>query len=120
MGAQVLHAHVAAELDAAEEAEARVRGHLVEDRCHGLDLLMVGRDAGAHQSVRRRHPIIHVHLCYEAWLAEQLVGGIEPGGPGADDGDAQRLSFGAGSGHLPVGLPCSSVSSIWRFSTSPR
>jgi hypothetical protein len=47
---------------AAVEAEARMRGDLVEGRRHRLDLLMVGRHAGAHQSIRRRQPVDHVDL----------------------------------------------------------
>ena len=118
--AQVVHAQVTAELDGAEESKSRVRRDLVERRRHRFDLLMVGRDAGADQAIRRRHAVVHVHVHHEARLSEQLVRGVEARGPGADDGHAQRLRLGAGSCHRPAGFPCSSVSSICRVSTSPR
>ena len=50
VGAQVGDVHVLAELDAAEEAEPRMRGDLVEGRRHRLDLLVIGRDPGPHQA----------------------------------------------------------------------
>ena len=120
MGAEVVHAQVASELHAAEKSKGRIGRDLVERRGHRLDLLVIRGDAGAHEPVGRRHPVVHVHLDHETRRAEQLVRGVEPGGTGPDDRDAQRLRLGAGSRHLAVGLPCSSVSSIWRFSTSPR
>ena len=49
---------------------------------------MVGRDAGAHETERRRQRVEEVDL--EAG-GEQLVGRVEAGGAGADDGCAERI-----------------------------
>ena len=68
---------VAAELDVAEEAEARVRGGLREAPCDRLDLLVVRRDAGAHEPVRRRQAVEHVDPDIESWLAQQLFGRVK-------------------------------------------
>ena len=51
---QVLAGDVRAELDAAEEAEARVLGGLLVDARDALDLRVVRRDAGAYEAERRR------------------------------------------------------------------
>ena len=78
---QVLRRHVGAELDAAEEAEARMLRRLVVHPRDRLDLRVVGRDAGAHEPVRRRQRVEQVDR--DARL-EQLVGGVEAGRAGAD------------------------------------
>ena len=59
---QLLAGDVLAEGDVAEVAEARVRGGLLVDACHRLDLRVVGRDARAHQPPRRGQPLDHVDL----------------------------------------------------------
>ena len=51
---------VTPELDAAEEAEARVRGDLLEHARDGLDLRVVGRHAGAHETPGRGQAVDHV------------------------------------------------------------
>ena len=53
---------VAADLDVAEEAEARLRGDLLERARDGLDLRVVGRDAEPDEPPRRRQPLDHVDL----------------------------------------------------------
>ena len=79
---------VLSELDAAVETEARIRRDLVEGVGDELDLLVVGRDAQAHQSVRSRQPVEQVDLDHHLRVPEQMVGGVEAGRPGADDRDA--------------------------------
>ena len=59
---QLLAGDVLAELDVAEEAEARVRGGLLVDAGDGLDLRVVGGDAGAHEPPRRGQALEHVDL----------------------------------------------------------
>ena len=86
--AQVVGREVAADLDVAEEAEARPRGDLLERARDGLDLRVVGRDAEADEPPRRRQPLDHVDL--GAGLVEQRARGVEARRAGADDGDAER------------------------------
>ena len=88
---QVIDADVAPQLDVAEEAKARVGGDAVERGGDGLDLLVVGRHAVAHQSERRRQPVVQIDLDDQFTFLEEALGGIEPGRPGADNGDAQGL-----------------------------
>ena len=79
---------MAAELDAAEEAEARVLRGLLVDARDALDLRVVRRHAGAHEPERRRQEVDEVDL--EAGLQE-LVGRVEAGRASADDGNAQGV-----------------------------
>ena len=95
---------VAAELDAAEEAKPRVRGDLVERAGDGLDLLVIGRHARAHEAVRRGHAIEQIDLGDDVLLLQQMIGRVEAGGPGADDCDSERLVFGSRSGHEPAAI----------------
>src|SRR2546421_10443696 len=81
--------HVGAELDAAEEAERRVLGCLLVAPRDGLQLRMVGRDAGPDQPERGRQRVVEVDL--EVLLLEQVLAGVETGGAGADDGYANRV-----------------------------
>ncbi len=83
---QLLTRDVCPEFDVSEEAEARVQRGLLVDAHDGLDLGMVGRDAGAHEAVRRGQALEHVDV--EVAFLEQMAGGVEAGGTGADDGDA--------------------------------
>ena len=64
-----------------------------------LDLRVVGRDAGAHQPERRRQRVEQVD---RDTRPQQLVGGIEAGRAGADDGGAggHRISVIACSGQV--------------------
>src|SRR5207245_6397648 len=79
---------VLSELDAAVETEAWIRRDLVEGVGDELDLLVVRRDAQAHQTVRSRQPVEQVDLDHHLRIPEQMVGGVETGWPGADDRDA--------------------------------
>ncbi len=58
---------------------------------------MVGSDAGANEPERRRQPVEHVDLDRVIGVAEQVLGSVEAGRPGADDGDAKRVLGGAES-----------------------
>ena len=82
--------NVPANFDVAEEAEALARGRLLVDADDRLDLGMVGRDAGPHEPERGRQAVEHVHFEIMLVGAEQMLGRVEPGRPGADDCDAQR------------------------------
>src|SRR4029079_439667 len=79
---------VAPDLDVAEKAKARLPGDLLERLRDRLDLRVVGRHAEADEPPRRRQPLDHVDLDVVLRI-EQMTGRIEPGRPGADDGDAQ-------------------------------
>src|SRR3954447_22478867 len=85
---QVLARDVAAELDAAVEAEAGVLRGLLVDARHALDLGVIGGHAGADQAERRGQHLQQVHL--EAGL-QQLVGCVEAGRAGADDRHTQGV-----------------------------
>ena len=75
-----------------------MRGDLVEGRGDRLDLLVVGRHAGADQAVGRGEAVEHVDLDDEVLLLQQVVGGIEAVGR-ADDGDSQGAIVGSGLAH---------------------
>ena len=89
--AQLVHGDVLADLDVAEEAELGPGGGLLVDADHRLDLRMVGRDAEAHQAIGRGQPVEHVDLGVRALVLEHVLGRVEAGRAGPDDGDAQRL-----------------------------
>ena len=71
----------------AEEPEPVPLRRLLVHARDALELGVVGRDAGAHEPERRRQQVDQVDL--EA-LAEQLLGRVEAGRSGADDGGSQR------------------------------
>ena len=83
-----------ADLDVAEEAEALAGGGLLVDPDHRLDLRVVGRDAAADQPERGRQAVEEVDLGVRGLVLEHVLGGVEAGRAGADDGDAQRGSLG--------------------------
>src|SRR5262245_38890188 len=114
VAAQVGHAHVLAQFDAAEEAEARVGGGLVEGGGDRLDLLVIGRDAGADEPVGRGQPVEHVHLDHDVLTALQVLGRVEAGRPGADDDHAKRVLGGTRSAQRPC-----SMTIVCSVSTSP-
>src|SRR5262249_53979323 len=87
---EVVGRQVAAELDVAEETKTRLYGDLHERARHVLDLRVVGRDAEPDQAPRRRQPLDHVDLDTRILRPEERACGVEPGGPGSDDGDAKR------------------------------
>ena len=79
---------ISADLDVAEEAEARLLGNPLERARDALQLRVVGRDAQPHEPPRRRQPLEHVHL--EPRLGvEQRAGGIETGRAGTNYGDTE-------------------------------
>ena len=78
---------VAADLDVADEAEAGLRGDLLERPRDGLDLRMVGRDAEADEPPRRRQPLDHVNLDADVG-SQQRTGRVEAGRPRADNRNA--------------------------------
>ena len=88
VAAQVVGREVAADLDVAEEAEARLRRDLLEDARDGLDLRMVRRDALAHEAPRRRQPLEQVDL---GPALEEVARGVEAGRAGADHCHAEVL-----------------------------
>src|SRR5439155_14941026 len=100
------------------EAKAGSRRNLVEDVGHELDLLVVGSDAQTHQPVRRRQPVEQVDLD-DARVAEQMIGGVEAGGPGADDRGAQWPFQRPDQGGQRAGPPSSARSWVCSVSSSP-
>ena len=86
---QLLVRDVPPDLDVAEEAEPGSRGDPLEGARHRLDVRMVGRDTEADEPPRGRQALDHVDLDRRLLALEERVGGVEPGGAGADDGDAQ-------------------------------
>src|SRR5262249_44883596 len=102
-----------AQLDAPEEAEVRVGRDLVELGRHVLDLLVIRGHAEADQPEGHRQPVEHVDPRHQPLLSEDLVGRVEAGGSGADDGDAQGSAVRPGAGHQAP------KSCDWRVSTSP-
>ena len=90
---QVLVAHRLSQRHVADEADRVLLQDAVEEADDVLGALMVRRDARAHEAERRRQPVDDVDPARHA-LPQEGVGGVEPGGPGADDGDGER-----GRGH---------------------
>ena len=80
---------VGAELDAAEEAEARVLRGLLVDARDRLDLRVVGRDAGAHEPERRRQRVVEVDLEAAAFSSARRRRSRRAG---ADHGTCTRAS----------------------------
>ena len=89
VGEQVLARDVLAEGDVAEEAKAGVGGGALVDAGDGLDLGVVGGDAGADQTPGRGQALEHVDVEALGGVGEQVPGGVEAGRAGADHGDAQ-------------------------------
>ncbi len=82
---QILAGYVLAEGDVAEVAKARVRGGLLVHAGDRLDLRVIGGDAGANESPRGGKALEHVDLEMSGGLLQQVPGGVEAGGTGADD-----------------------------------
>jgi len=87
--AQLVDGDVLADLDVAEEAKFGPGRGLLVDADDRLDLGVVGGDAEAHQPVGRGQPIEHVDLGVGSLVLEHVLGCVEAGGAGPDDGDAQ-------------------------------
>ena len=79
---KILPLHIGAQLDPAEEAEARLRGRLLVHARDRLDLRMVGRHARAHEAERRGKHVVEIDL---EPLSEELISRVETRRPGADD-----------------------------------
>src|SRR5205823_12074605 len=94
VGEQVRARDVLAEVDVAEEAKARMFGGLLVHAADRLDLRVVGGDAGAHQAPRSGQALEHVDLDGADGVLQQVPGGVEAGGPGADYGDPYGGVFG--------------------------
>ena len=82
---------VPAHLHVPVEAELGVGGDLVVHAGDRLDLLVVRRDAAAHQPERGGQAVVHVDLDLEVLLLLQVLGGVEAAGAGADHGHPQRV-----------------------------
>ena len=68
---------VAADTHVAEEPEARVLRDLVVDLADRLDLLVVWRDAAAHEAERRGQSLEHVDAHFEPRRLQQALDGVE-------------------------------------------
>ena len=88
-----------ADLDVAEEAEAVARRGLLVDADHRLDLRVVGRDAAADEAERGREAVEEVDLGVQVLALEDVLGRVEAGRAGADDGDAKRVLWGSDLAH---------------------
>ena len=91
---EVLDLDVVADLDVAEEAEALAGGGFFVDPDHRLDLRVVGGDAAADEAEGGREAVEEVDLGVQVLAFEDVLGGVEAGRAGADDGDAKRGSLG--------------------------
>jgi ferredoxin/flavodoxin---NADP+ reductase len=85
---QLVGLDVAADLDIAEEAKARLERDLLEGARDRLDLRMVGCDAEPDEAPRCRQALDQVDLDRDVG-AEQRRGRIEAGRAGANDCDTQ-------------------------------
>ncbi len=99
---EVLDLDVVADLDVAEETKALPRRRFLVDADNRLDLGMVGGDAAAYQPEGRRQAVEEVDLGVRLRVLEDVLGGVEAGWPGADDGDADRVFCGSDLGHVLV------------------
>ena len=90
---------VVADLDVAEEAEALARGGLFVHPGDRLDLRVVGGDAAANQPEGGGEAVEEVDLGVQILTLEDVLGGVEAGGPGADDGDAKGVVLGSNLAH---------------------
>ena len=88
---EVLDLDVVADLDVAEEAEALAGGGFFVDPGHRLDLRVVGGDAAADQPEGGGEAVEEVDLGVQILALEDVLGGVEAGRAGADDGDAKRV-----------------------------
>ena len=84
---QVHVREVAADLDVAEEAKARLLRDALERARDALELRMVGRNAEPDEAPWRRQALDHVHLDAETGV-EQSARGIKPGRARADHGNS--------------------------------
>ncbi len=96
---EILDLDVMADLDVAEEAESVAGRRFFVDPSHRLDLRVVRGDAAADQPERRRQAVEEIDLGVQFTVFEDVLGGVEAGRAGADDGDAQRILFSSDLAH---------------------
>src|SRR5262245_43312059 len=96
---ELLDLDVVADLDVAEEAEAVAGCGFLVDADHRLDLRVVGGDATADQPKGGREAVEQVDLGVQVAVLEDVLGGIEARGAGADDGYSQGGLFGSDLAH---------------------
>ena len=97
---EVFDLDVVPDLDVAEEAEALAGCGFLVDPDHRLDLRVVGRDAAADQAEGRRKAVEEVDLGVGGLVFEDVLGRVEAGRAGADDGDADGVVWGSDFAHL--------------------
>ena len=85
---QLVERDVGAEVDIGEEADVAALEHLVQRLDDHLDARVVGCDAVAHEPERRGEALDEVDRDVDVRLRED-VRGVDAGGAGADDRDAQ-------------------------------
>lgn len=79
------------DLHIADEVDPVVLQHGAEIVLQRLDLLVVGRDPVAHESVGAGEPVEHVdpHIGHPA-LLDEILRGVDPAGSRSDNGDAKH------------------------------
>ena len=98
---------VLAQRDPAEERKPGLRGGLLVHARDGLDVRVIGCDAGADETEGRRQ---RVEQIYGEARRQQLVGGVEAGRAGADDGDPHALHASErGGGGAQVFVGCGTI-----------
>ncbi len=100
---EVLDLDVVSDLDVAEKAEAVACRGLLVDPDHRLDLGVVRGDAAPDQAERGGEAVEEVHLGVRLGVLEDVLGGVEAGGAGADDRHAERVLSCPGSAHCERG-----------------
>ena len=85
---QLAHLHIATDANIAHEAHARIERDLFVAPRHGLDRLVVGRDAEADEAVGNGQPVDQVDPRRLAEQLERRLGRVEPRRPGPDHCDA--------------------------------
>ncbi len=85
---EVRQGYVIAKLNKSVEAEPWMGGDLSEFLGHGLDLVMIRSNTGADQAVGCREALEHVDFGVKTVLLEQMIGGVERGRSGTDNGDS--------------------------------
>jgi hypothetical protein len=96
---QIIYANVSAKLDIAEETEAGIAGNAVKCGRHGLDLLMVGRNAISHKAKWGWQTVKHIDLYDHVGFFKQPLGRIKSGRASTDNSDAKWLRRGSELGH---------------------
>ncbi len=93
MCAQISQRKMLAEFDVTVKTESWIRRDFFIDFGYALDLWVIGRDAAAHETVRRRQTVEHVNLDDHAGLFEQMIRRVERRGTRTDNRDAHWIGF---------------------------